>query len=70
MLFSSWASWSFVAPPTHVGAWSMAVLLGQPFECTPCIEAILVEGTCTYTHRHTACLDMVVVAGPGEVGSC
>ena len=21
------------APPTHVGAWSMAVLLGQPFEC-------------------------------------
>ena len=21
-----------VAPPTHVGAWSMAVLLGQPFE--------------------------------------
>ena len=21
-----------VAPPTHVGAWSMALLLGQPFE--------------------------------------
>ena len=21
-----------MAPPTHVGAWSMAVLLGQPFE--------------------------------------
>ena len=21
-----------VAPPAHVGAWSMAVLLGQPFE--------------------------------------
>ena len=21
-----------MAPPTHVGAWSMAVMLGQPFE--------------------------------------
>ena len=31
-----------VAPPTHVGTWSMAVLLGQPFE----YYIIIIRGVC------------------------
>ena len=38
-----------VAPPTHVGAWSMALLLGQPFVyCGVFIEKYV----CTKFHRN------------------